>query len=286
MRGRNNWLLILLILLTAAGVPAASGYTKSPELRFDLYHDYLIVVRGSAGPVKGLNFLLDTGANPTILDRQLARSLHLDELPGLLAGVNGTVAAGKAIVPSLQLGPMRRDNLPVVVEDLSFFYKAIPVHIDAVIGLDVVGQSPFEIDYGAREIHFGPIPSLKNALRLQMKRGLPLVDVQLDQTSAQMVLDTGASSLILFAPRTPSVASPVRISAVQQSSHTMGEFAGKTVWLHSLRLGQAEFRREPAVLVQSRPETADDFDGLVSPALLGITKIAIDLDQGVFAFNR
>jgi predicted aspartyl protease len=285
MRGRNNWLLVLLILLTVAGVPAASGYTKSPELRFDLYRDYLIVVQGSAGPVKGLNFLLDTGANPTILDRQLARSLHLVELPGLLAGVNGTVAAGKATVPNLKVGPMRRDNLPVVVEDLSFFYKALPVHIDAVVGLDVIGQSPFEIDYGGREIHFGPVSSLKNAVRLQMKRGLPLVDAQLDDVSASLVLDTGASSLILFAPRTAS-ASPVRISAVQQSSKTMGEFAGKTLWVHSLRIGQVDFSREPAVLVRSRPETSDDFDGLVSPALLGITKIAIDLEQGVFAFTR
>jgi predicted aspartyl protease len=285
MRGRNNWLLVFLILLTVAGVPAASGYTKSPELRFDLYRDYLIVVQGSAGPVKGLNFLLDTGASPTILDRQVARSLHLDELPGLLAGVNGTVAAGKAIVPSLQVGPMRRDNLPVVVEDLSFFHKALPVHIDAVVGLDVIGQSPFEIDYGGREIHFGPIPSLKNALRLEMKRGLPLVEVQLNEISSRLVLDTGASSLILFEPRTPS-ASPVRISAVQSSSNTMGEFAGKTQWLHSLRMGQVDFSREPAVLVRGRPETGDDFDGLVSPALLGITKIAIDLDQGVFSFSR
>ena len=285
MRGRNNWLLVLLILLTVAGVPAASGYTKSPELRFDLYHDYLIVVQGSAGPVKGLNFLLDTGASPTILDRQVARSLHLDELPGLLAGVNGTVAAGKAIVPSLQVGPMRRDNLPVVVEDLSFFHKAIPVHIDAVVGLDVIGQSPIEIDYSGREIRFGPIPSLKNALRLEMKRGLPLVEVQLNEISARLVLDTGASSLILFEPKTPS-ASPVRISAVQPSSNTMGEFAGKTLWLHSLRMGQVDFSREPAVLVRGRPETSDDFDGLVSPALLGITKIAIDLDQGVFSFSR
>jgi predicted aspartyl protease len=286
MRGRNNWLLVLLILPTVAAVPAASGYTKSPELRFDLYHDYLIVVQGSAGPVKGLNFLLDTGASPTILDRQVARSLHLDELPGLLAGVNGTVTAGRAIVPRLQVGPMRRDNLPVVVEDLSFFHKAIPVHIDAVVGLDVIGQSPIEIDYSGREIRFGPIPSLKNALRLQMKRGLPLLDVQLNEISAQLVLDTGASSLILFEPRTPSGASPVKISAVQQSSNTMGEFAGKTLRLHSLRMGQAEFSREPAVLVHGRPETSDDFDGLVSPALLGITKIAIDLDQGVFAFSR
>jgi predicted aspartyl protease len=235
--------------------------------------------------MKGLNFLLDTGASPTILDRQVARSLHLDELPGLLAGVNGTVAAGKAVVPSVQVGPMRRDNLPVVVEDLSFFHKAIPVHIDAVVGLDVIGQSPFEIDYGGREIHFGPIPSLKNALRLEMKSGLPLVEVQLNEISARLVLDTGASSLILFEPRIPS-ASPVRISAVQPSSNTMGEFAGKTLWLHSLRMGEVDFSREPAVLVRGRPETGDDFDGLVSPALLGITKFAIDLDQGVFSFSR
>jgi hypothetical protein len=244
------------------------------------------VVRGSAGPEKDLNFLLDTGVSNTVMDRRLAQKLRLVELPGVLAGINGRVAAGRAIAPSLQVGPTRRDDLPVVIEDLSFFQKALPVRIDAVIGLDVVGHGAFEIDYRSRQLNFGPLPSLKDSVRLRMSGGLPFVDAELNQTSVHLILDTGASSLILFGPKTPTPASPVKISAVLQSSNTMGQFDGKSLWVRSLRLGQVEFQREPAFLVQSHPDATKDFDGLVSPALLGITKVAIDLDQGVVAFSR
>jgi hypothetical protein len=169
---------------------------------------------------------------------------------------------------------------------LSFFDKALPVRIDAVIGLDVVGQGAFEIDYSSRQINFGPISSLKNSLRLQMKGGLPLVDAELNQTSVHLLLDTGASSLILFEPKTPTSASPVKISAVQHSTNMIGEFERKQVSLRSLRLGLTEFRQEPAFLVHARGDGTEDFDGLVNPAILGITKVAIDLDQGVVAFSR
>ena len=55
--------------------PAVEG-----TVNFELYRGYLMIVRGSAGPVKGLNFLLDTGASSTVLDPQLARKLHLRRL--------------------------------------------------------------------------------------------------------------------------------------------------------------------------------------------------------------
>ncbi len=287
MRGRSYWLLSLLTILAVAFEPVAKGSGgRSTTIGFDLYRGYLIVVRGSAGPQRGLNFLLDTGANPTVLDQRLAQTLRLDEVPGVLTVINGRVAAGRAIAPSLQIGPSRRDNLPVVIEDLSFFERAIPVRIDGVIGLDVLGQGAFEIDYSSREINFGPLRPLKNPLRLQMSGGLPLVDVELNQTPAHLVVDTGASSLILFEPKTPASASPVSIRAVQHPSNTMGEFNGKPLWLRSLRLGQAEFRREPAFLVNSCAYATDSLDGLVSPATLGITKIAFDFDKGVVFFSR
>jgi len=265
-------------------VRPAKGYTDGKPLRFDLYRDYLIVARGSVGSEKDLNFLVDTGANPTLLDRRVAQKLHLQQQPAILAGINGRVQAGLATVPSLQFGPIRRDNLDVVVEDLSFFSKAVPVRIDGVIGLDVVGQMPFEIDYAASRILFGPIPSLKNSLPLEIRGGLPIVTAEVDHLSAHLVLDTGASSLIFFAPKGPALLS--KVTDIQKSSSTMGEFERKPVPLGSLTLGQAEFRRQPAFLAQSRFDGTEEFDGLMSPALLGITKLAIDVQRGVFAFNR
>jgi predicted aspartyl protease len=283
MQGRNIYLLSLLTLSLLAGEPAARGYTDKQVVRFDLYRDYLIVGRGSAGPLKGLNFLLDTGASPTVLDRRVSQKLHLQELAASIAVLEGSVPAGQAVVSSLQFGPMHRDNLPVLVEDLSFFQKALPVAIDAVIGLDVLGQSAFEIDYVAREIRFGPVPPLENSLPLRIKAGLPIVEAELDHVSVHLLMDTGASSLILFKPPTPKA---MKISTVQRPPNSIGEFERKQVWLHGLRLGEAEFGSEPAFLVNGRSQGDQDFDGLMSPAALRITKLALDLERGLLTFSR
>ncbi|HTZ58101.1 MAG TPA: aspartyl protease family protein [Acidobacteriaceae bacterium] len=282
MRKRNFWWLTLLTILPLANQAAAGTDTKTQALRFDLYRDYLIVARGSAGPVKGLNFLLDTGASPTVLDRHLVQKLHLEESPASIAVLDGSVEAGRAVVPDLHLGPMQKQNLSVLVEDLSFFQKALPLHIDAVIGLDVLGQVPFEIDYTSREIYFGSLPRLANSLPFQIKAGLPIAEAQVDRVPVHLLVDTGASSIILFGPSTPRPISPMRISAV----NAIGEAERKQVWLHSLNLGEAKFGQEPAFMVRSRTDGNHDFDGLISPAALGITKIAIDRDRGLLSFSR
>lgn len=287
MRGHAFCWFSLLTILLVAGEPPARGYGNQHDtVHFDLYRDYLIVVRGSAGPLKGLNFLLDTGASPAVLDRRVAEKLQLDQQPASIAVLGGSVQAGQATVPSLEVGPVRRDNLNVVVEDLSFFQKAFPVRIDAVVGLDVLGQSAFEIDYVAREIRFGAVAPLKNSLPLRLQAGLPVVDAQLNHLSVHLLLDTGASALILFKPTSPRPATPMRVSEVRPTPGTIGEFDRKQVWLDSLRLGEAEFGKEPAFLVKGAGNGPQNFDGLISPAMLGITKLSIDLGRGVFAFSR
>jgi Aspartyl protease len=286
MRGRNFCLLSLLMMLALAVEPPARGYTEGKPLRFDLYRDYLIVARGSVGSQNELNFLVDTGTNPSVLDRRVAQKLHLQERPSILAGINGQVQAGQATVPSLQFGPIRRENVSMVVADLSFFSKAIPVPIDGVMGLDVVGQTPFEIDYAASQISFGPIPSLKNSVPLELRGGLPIVTAELNHLSTHLVLDTAASALIVFAPQTPAMVSRVNATAVQQSSSRMGEFERKPVQLGSLTLGQMELRGQPAFLVQNPWEGKEEFNGLMSPALLGITRLAIDVPRGIVEFSR
>jgi predicted aspartyl protease len=287
MRGHAFCWFSLLTVLLLAGEPRARGYGNQRDtVHFDLYRDYLIVVRGSAGPLKGLNFLLDTGASPTVIDRHVAEKLHLDQLPASIAVVGGSVEAAQATAPTLELGPARRDNFQVLVEDLSFFQKALPVRIDAVVGLDLLGQTAFEIDYAARQIRFGAGPLLANSLPLLLQAGLPIVEAELDHLPVHLLLDTGASSLFLFEPSTPRPASPVRVSEVRPTPGTIGEFDRKQVWLDSLRLGEAEFGKEPAFLVKAAGDARQNFDGLISPAVLGITKLSVDLGRGVVSFSR
>jgi len=292
MRDRFRWFVVLLGLVLAGQSFALGDQEIGPRqpiegtVKFDLYRGYLMVARGSAGPVKGLTFLLDTGASSSVLDPQLARRLHLQRLPASISVLGGSVQAEKSVAPSLNVGLMQRENVPVLIEDLSFLQKALPVRVDAIIGLDVLGQTAFVIDYATRQIHLGPLPALPDAIPLHMAGGLAILDAQVNNLPARLLLDTGASSLFLFARSTPGAISDVRVSAVQQSSNTIGDSERKQVKLHSLRLGTTEFAQEPAFLVPDGSNGGHPFDGLISPAGLGVKRVAIDLARGEAAFSR
>ncbi len=292
MRDRFWWLGVLMTLALTGQLFAVDYHEIAPRqpvegtVRFDLYHGYLMVARGSAGTLKGLTFLLDTGASSSVLDPEIARRLHLQRLPASIAVLGGSVPAERSVAPSLNLGPTQRNNVPVLLEDLSFLQKALPVRVDGIIGLDVLGQSAFVIDYPARKIHFGAIPALPDAIPLHMAGGLAIIDAEVNDLPAHLLLDTGAASLFLFARSMPGTVSDLKISAVQRSSDTIGESESKQVKLRSLKLGTAEFGQEPAFVIPDASRGGHPFDGLISPAGLGIRRVAIDLGRGEVAFLR
>jgi predicted aspartyl protease len=112
------------------------------------------------------------------------------------------------------------------------------------------------------------------------------VDAEVNDIPTHMMVDTGASSLLLFARSMPGPAKEVKINAGQRPSDTIGEFVHKQLSLHSLKLGQAEFRQPPACVVQDASREGRAFDGLISPAALGMRRVAIDLAHGVLGFSR
>jgi predicted aspartyl protease len=260
--------------LAREGLPIGPLQSMVGTVPFGLYHDYLIVVRGSAGGLKGLNFLVDTGASPTVLDPRVARKLHLQETPASIAVIGGHVQAEQATVPSLSLGPAHRENLPVLIQDLSFLEKNLPFRVDGVVGLDVLGQGAFLIDYALHRIQFGPTPMLPNSLALHMKDGLAMVDADVNGAHTTLLVDTGASGLTLFTRKeTPAL----KVTSI-------GDFKRKQLEARSVRLGQAEFKPESVSLVEGGSNYA--FDGLMSPVALGISRVVIDLGRGVMAFGR
>lgn len=259
--------------------------TKEATVRFNLYKDYLIVVHGSVGPLKGLNFLLDTGTSPTILDERVASKLQLEEEPASISSLEGSLRGEMATVPSLEFGPMRRENFPVLVRDLSFFGRSLPVRIDAVIGLDVLGKNSFLVDYRARQIEFGPHSPMPISIPFRDITGLAVIEVELNHSPVRLLVDTGASALILFEARLSVSVPSLSTGAVRRVTNMVGQIESRPVQLNSLKLGDEELRQETAYVVSSRNGVQQAFDGLISPSALGFTRVAVDFEQGVMGFG-
>lgn len=291
----NRSYSLFLFVLALAGC-ARTVYAATPSipaadkpipatLSFNLYRGYLIVAHGSAGSLKNLNFLLDTGTSTSILDSRVARKLHLPaKEPASVVTLEGRAQGAYATLPSLDLGPVRISDLSVITVDISFFSKLIPVSIDGIIGLDVVGRQPFVIDYSALILRFGDSPALAVSVPLRVERGLAMLEAEIDHSPVHLAFDTGAASLVIFdAPPSPSPGSKVDSTHLAEE---MGHSNRNSTRLTTVTLGDQEFRRKPALLVSNPKQSQLDFDGLMSPPALGVSRVSIDLKGGVLAFSR
>ena len=252
------------------------------SIRFVLYRGYLMVATGSVGPGKGLHFLVDTGTSTTLLDVSIARELGLEGIPENVNIVfyKGLVSAVHTWAPSIELGSLRVFHRPVLVQDLSAVSEGLPVHIDGIVGLDVLGQNPFEVDYRNCRIHFGHLPHLPISIPLSKEQGLAMVDVEMNHATAHLIFDTGTPSLLIFRSRLPKVASWLKGHKWDRNPNAGVRLDSRSVSLPTIHLGEAEFVRQQAILMDGRDEGGRDFDGVLSPAALCIEAFSVDLNRG------
>ena len=94
-------------------MPAKSGSGEEAvaHLPFKLHRGFAIVVRGSIGNARNLNFLLDTGASPSVVDRRVAQKLHLQVSSGQLSTFTQKVAVDQSVAADIHLGPFHADQL-------------------------------------------------------------------------------------------------------------------------------------------------------------------------------
>jgi hypothetical protein len=86
--------------------------------------------------------------------------------------------------------------LPVLTQDLSFLSKAIGYKVDGIVGLDVLRNLSFTIDYQTREIEFGAIRDLTSCAPFETDT--PLVSIRMASRSQpfRVVIDTGGPDLM------------------------------------------------------------------------------------------
>jgi predicted aspartyl protease len=283
VKGAKQGLLILASLLISQMLLAADGPVEIP---FKLYREYAIVVRGSIGGLDRLNFLIDTGAVPSVVDRRIAKKLKLSGSNQSISVFSQSVQAQEVVLPDLELGPIRAERLPVLVRDLAFIEEGMGVRVDAMIGLDVLARSSFSIDYQAKKIVFGAVDRSESDVAFLRRPGYVVVQLDVRGQSVWLLVDTGAKDLILFDSRVRGRLASVPSAGAKTSSNMGGEAALLELQLPGARLGTTDLGNQKAYLLSTSAQALPNFDGLLGVTALGVKRLAFDFDRQTISWER
>jgi len=178
-------------------VPAPPKKAQVADIPFSLRQGYMIVVEGRVADLDRLNLVIDTGTNPSMIDKSISDKLNLKCIQRGLSLFNKDLSSETVMIPDLELGPLHRMNLPVMVAGFSKIEKGLGVRVDGVIGLDVLGATSFTIDYrknrllfhASQERHSAPFAACPQFISVNLKAG---------GRDLRMLLDTGTPRLTLF----------------------------------------------------------------------------------------
>ncbi len=274
--------LRVLVVLALAPCLRLSAAEANSEIPFKLHEGFAIVVRGSVGSQTGLNFLVDTGAVPTAIHKRLAQKLKAHGKPEAIAIGGETAAVGRVQVRELRLEGSAEDRtVSAVVVDLTPIEVRLQVHLDAVIGLDVLGNQDFTIDYRERRIRLGPPIGSGQAVpfELRYQAGAPyaVVPCEINSRAISLLLDTGSDSLTLLGTTSQAAATGLIQVRAGETVDAEGRHPTQRAQLRSLRLGRREWSGVAATVIASMDVAAmRDFDGLLGPVSLDITRIGFD----------
>ena len=109
--------------------------------------------------------------------------------------------------------------------------------MDAIIGFDFLDQSAFTIDYQFKRITVGPIASSLVAIPYQAGPGYAVVEMKIQQKTILLLVDTGASNLVLFESATRDCADAIIHVGTRTWSNMGGEIRVKQVQLRDAYLG-------------------------------------------------
>jgi len=268
--------------------PDAGRAVQAPEpaeMRVRFLPGELPVVQGTIAGRPGQNILIDTGTSPSVVDARLAASLGLETSAATLQVFNGTLPVPGVWIPDLQIGPIRKREVPAIVRDLSYFRRDYGISVAAVVGLDVFGELSFRLDYRAKRLVFGNVQPEGIAVPADAEWPLLVVNVTMQKQRLRLLVDTGAAGLILFGKRVD--AQRMRfITARRASADNLGGRVNATAVRDvDMRIQGKRVHAETAFLVRDSGELKE-FDGLLGIGNLGFRALSYDRQSRTVYLQR
>jgi predicted aspartyl protease len=284
--------LLSAILLMWGGITSEAKPKPKPseaanELPMELYGGYLVVVQGSIGDFHGLKFLLDTGATTTTIDRKLAEQLHLASRPGHVISFDKAVPVKWSTVPELDFGPEHFSDVPVVVQDMSYFLTT-GVHLDGLIGWDLLRRGSFRLDFARKRVIFGATEQQVEGRAAPMRCDALFltVQVELNGRSMSMIADTGMLGTAFYEGSVQAMRETYKPQAYVIGRSIGGAVKSRTVIVPRLRLGTQDLDREVSLVERPDSDSLRGIAGYLGMSSLEAKVIAFDFERNQLRWNK
>ena len=191
------------INIRAQSVPPPEGVLKVP-----MYYEggvpYLKVSLNGHKPKK---FMLDTGAASSVFDAEQAVEYGLRTVPQIrptMAGILGNEPGMAAVIPTLQIGTWRLENLPCIIrmQRTAVGSGILKEHLGiSLLGVNLVAKQCkyLTLDFLKDEFEFGFTRSFPGTVRkhmhktsLSMKYGVPTTLLKCRKLAWEAVVDSGS----------------------------------------------------------------------------------------------
>jgi predicted aspartyl protease len=276
-----------VVLCAALGFTSTAVCQKQTEIPFRLVDGWAVVVRGTLGGEPNLTILIDTGAVPSAISKDIAKKLGLLGSVEKVSVMNRAIDVERVRVPNVQVGPVAAEALEMVAADLRAIEQALQTHLDAVIGLDLLGKQNFAIDYRGKRLLFGIVVHDADSVTFQLKHAAggtyALVPMESGGEKFQMLLDTGTKDITLFRPRLKGSLQQIRLRNEDVTVNAGGSSQINKVVIPSLQLGSISRRKQDAYVWTTPEAELRDFDGMLGPAALGAIAVEFDFDRNIIA---
>lgn len=244
--------------------PTIAWSAADSDVPFHLYQGNRVVARGAVNGHE-VEFLLDTGAGVTTIDKAFARSIGIAEGQKVPAqGAGGMSEAELVQGVSLTFGGLKLTNVTAAVIDLSDVSKAIGRPLDVVLGRELFDHAIVSIDWEAGKLGIADPAKFKPAasarlIALENDGELNSVPVAIDGLPPVMaVLDLGNGGAISlpenYWSKQPKL-SGLRYAEVM-SGGVGGQHVGRATTLPTVDFGGQRFTAVPATLHGPVPEGA------------------------------
>ncbi len=275
-------------LLVGPDTRSVVANQDSREIPFRLVNGNLIVLSVKAGAGGAHNFILDTGADTTIVDLRLAAKLSMASLrPVQQTTLAGVRTLRRGLAPELSISGAEVRNLPVLVEDLSRL-RQLDARLEGILGQDFLSHFNYLLDYRRKVLRVEAAQEIEDALvgdRVALEAGGKRMIVAgegqgLRRATVRLMVDSGASSVVLM--RNCAVALEVPAFENVREVTSSGNVELRTGRIRTLVVASQRFH-EIAAVVSSADPVEPIGDGLL-PTIL-FEALYVNNRDGFVVFN-